>query len=194
MRRQARGAKGVGNWQGEINLWGAVEYVLSEQSNIKYSEAQQIRMEARERAATARRNLQNEPLYEHAQLLLNSGNRSAAKTTLKMLWQQAPSYGDPLGLAKKAGLLVYLDPSTKKSLRSFLFLLSLAGMFFSSITLFVSLVLSLLSPVLNWANNLIGYHRPASVPGWLFVVLVIADFFFFVLFLFTRSNGKDKRA
>ncbi len=107
-----------------------------------------------------------------------------------MLWQHAPLYGDPLGLAKKAGTRVPLDPSIKDEIRSFLFLLSLGGMAISSFVLFITLFLTLLTPVINWGDNLIGYHQLASpYPGWLFVVLLITDFISFMLYLFTKITG-----
>jgi len=190
--QQAREAKPVGDWQREIDIWNEIIAIkrvyyfggaYSNEDKYRYKDEKR-------KIGRASQNLEYKWLYEHAQQLINNGDRDAAKATLKMLWQQAPSYGDPLGLAKQAGTAVPIDPYVIDKLRSFLLPISFAGMFFSSFFLVIALLLTLLSPVIYWANDLIGYHRHGSIPAQPFVALLIADFFFFVLLLFT----KDKRA
>jgi hypothetical protein len=126
--QQAREAKSAGDWQGEIAIWNEIiqlkrGYYFGSRYNYD-TDGYNTRKE-RENIVIASQNLEYKWLYEHAQQFINNGDRDSAKATLKTLWQKAPSYGDPLGLAKKAEpsvLRAPLDPYVKAKLRSFLFL------------------------------------------------------------------------
>jgi serine/threonine protein kinase len=103
----ARKAEVAGDWQREIDLWEQVIYVLHNQADYMYqhsAERHAIQNKAYGRKSIAKQNLENQPLYEHAQYLLTSGNKKAARETLQTLWNHAPQYGDPASLAKKAGI------------------------------------------------------------------------------------------
>ncbi len=97
LRQQAVQASQTGAWDKEIASWEAL-------LGLKPQDAQ-----AMKRIPIAERNHKYAWRYENAQQFVRDGNREAARTTLQELWHDAPSYGDPAGLAKKVKLPVPPD-------------------------------------------------------------------------------------
>jgi serine/threonine protein kinase len=127
--QQAHEAKSVGDWQREIDIWNEIirlkRYYYFNGSHI---DEDRYKVEQR-KIVIARQNLEYRWLYEHTQQLINNGNSQAAKAALKSLWQFAPSYGDPLGLAKKVGLRVKFFRFTFSMWLICYLVLSIVGLF-----------------------------------------------------------------
>jgi len=116
--KQAREASLQGRWQEEIRLWEdllALEPSTQELTSLLASPltlgkpTSNITQSLQARLQIARQNEQSTWMYEGAQKYLRTGDSAAATTQLKMLWQDAPYYGDPAGLSKALGVSTPLN-------------------------------------------------------------------------------------
>ncbi|MBK9125750.1 MAG: TIR domain-containing protein [Chloroflexi bacterium] len=90
LERYAADARGVGDWNREIaalNAWGRLQGERTVEPML----------------ATARQNQQHANLYDQA-LNVAANDPGAAGELLRMLYQGAPNYGDPRGLAARLGV------------------------------------------------------------------------------------------
>ncbi len=111
--KQARTASMQGRYQDEIRLWEdvlALEPSVQDLAPLLTSpltlgkSASNITQSIQERLQIARQNEQFAWMYTGAQQFIHNKDSAAARTQLQMLWQDAPYYGDPIGLAKMVGL------------------------------------------------------------------------------------------
>lgn len=96
----AADARGVGDWNREIaalNAWGRLQGERTVEPML----------------ATARQNQQHAGLYDQA-LSVAASDPGAAAELLRMLYQGAPNYGDPRGLAARLGVAPPPKPATPK--------------------------------------------------------------------------------
>jgi hypothetical protein len=93
LREQAEQAYRAGAWSQEIGAWQAL---LGLEPNDTQA---QIRL------PVAQQNQQYTWMYENAQEFAKVKNFAAVKTQLELLWQAAPYYGDPAGLATESGAI-----------------------------------------------------------------------------------------
>ena len=107
--KRAKQAQNAGEWEREIEAWEAL-WRLEPQDKIKD--------EAKNRLSIARHNQGYIWMYKNAERFIAEGNLSEARNLLKELRRQAPYYGDPEKLAKKASMRVPLDPYKKEKIKS----------------------------------------------------------------------------
>jgi serine/threonine protein kinase len=116
--KQAREASMQGRWQDEIRLWEdllALEPSSQDlASHLKLpltlgKETSNPTQSIRERLQIARQNEQSAWMYEGAQQFIRNRDSATARTQLQMLWNDAPYYGDPTGLAKTVSLPATLN-------------------------------------------------------------------------------------
>ncbi|HEU5199747.1 MAG TPA: toll/interleukin-1 receptor domain-containing protein [Ktedonobacterales bacterium] len=88
LREQAEQAHRSGAWGQEIGAWQALSGLEPEDK------------QAKERLPVAQQNQQYAWMYENAQEFAKAKNIPALKEQVGLLWQHAPYYGDPAGLAK----------------------------------------------------------------------------------------------
>lgn len=103
LERYASDARSSGDWGREIaalNAWGRLQGERAVEPLL----------------ATARQNQQHANLYQQAEALVAS-DPGAASEMLRMLYQAAPKFGDPRGLAVKLG--VQRRVATEKTVSSF---------------------------------------------------------------------------
>jgi hypothetical protein len=94
LRELAEQAHRSGEWGPEIGAWQALLGIEPQDS------------QAQERISIAIHNQQYVWMYENAQQFVTERNLPSAKTQLQMLWQNAPYYGDPRGIAKGVSIHV----------------------------------------------------------------------------------------
>lgn len=92
LHEQAEQAHSTGEWGKEISAWQALLEMEPKDAQIS------------ERISVAQENQKYIYLYVRAQEFAKAKNVAELKTQLEHLWQKAPYYGDPDGLAKRAGL------------------------------------------------------------------------------------------
>lgn len=97
LREQALTQSKAAQWQQEIETWN------------KLLQLQPGDEQAEERIQLAQHNSQYAYMYINAEAFVREGKITAAKTELTTLWNEAPHYGDPAGLAKRVGLEPRLD-------------------------------------------------------------------------------------
>lgn len=92
LRKQADEAADRGEWDSEIT---ALQQLLDLGGMCP---------DARARMQAARTNLEHQVLYQSAQRLISEGSTAAAREALEKLYQSAPFFGDPQGVARKLGM------------------------------------------------------------------------------------------
>lgn len=118
LRDTAEYAHRAGEWGQEIGAWQALLGLKPEDK------------QAEERLPVAEHNQEYMSEYESARKFLRDGDSVAAKYALKMLWKDAPFYGDPSDLASKLGLRLpktYDESKKRETLYFFLLLYGIAG-------------------------------------------------------------------
>jgi serine/threonine protein kinase len=109
--RRAEEATGTVPWPGHIPMVSG--HQINEPGDIAksvrsqfedHSQPRWIKTDIEERLRIARQNQQSVWIYTKAQQFIRDQNNSAAGTQLKMLWNDAPFYGDPAALAQIVGL------------------------------------------------------------------------------------------
>lgn len=98
LRKLAKEAHVLGEWGKEIGAWEALLSIISNDN------------EALSSIKIAEENQKWAWLYQNAQAFVDAKKMAAAKETLTTLWQEAPSYGDPSGLAPLLGMVVPQPP------------------------------------------------------------------------------------
>lgn len=93
LREQAEQADRTREWGQAIGAWQALLAIEPQDK------------QAKERLAIVQQNQQYDWLYANAQEFARANNLAALKEQLELIWQNAPYYGDPAGLAKLAGLV-----------------------------------------------------------------------------------------
>jgi len=99
----AEQAHRAGEWRQEIGAWQALLGLEPKAT------------QAKERISVAEHNQKYALDYENAHRFVREGQISAAKTQLEMLYDDAPYYGDPAGLANSVGVQVPASYQAQKA-------------------------------------------------------------------------------
>lgn len=167
-RRDAQTARRSGDWDAEIRAWRriALDESQADESQARLRRAEPYMdkthfstMIAKERLQHAKKHQGVEWMYKQSEQRIKDGYLEGARTTLKALWEQAPLYGDPKKLARKAGFLIPLPLNSVEKFGLIFFAAMCICLFIpglvllNGIMIFLGIILGLGPIGLVWAEH-----------------------------------------
>lgn len=177
LRDRANAAHQKGEWGQEIGAWKAL---------LRLSEDDK---EATARIPIAEQNQKYSGMYQNARQLFENNDHRAAAEMLKMLWEHAPIYGDPEGIAKQLSVEAAPNLLTTKQKQQKQERLALIGYLLLLPVFLVVAVFPLLSATLDLTAR--GIDFPLGMSGNLLLGIFAVSYIGIAIFVLDDSNDQD---